>query len=139
MSETSPFPTVIVDAIEAAVQARAARLEMTWLETQEREIRFQQHVLPAEHVAELAERNAIMGVQIHIAQRAREIEDARLATVPEQSEWHIFVHGKKEPSQYETCSTCDYDSHTCHFCGEWLYHSKGGACGPCAEEDEERR
>ena len=54
--------------------------------------------------------------------------------MPEQSEWHIHVHGVKTPNQYKTCEACNYDRHTCPGCGEWLYHGKG-VCGPCGEEE----
>lgn len=124
---------MLAATIAEATAASAAAMEMRWREAQERRIRWEHHVLPAEEAAEEAVRRAVLALQSEIYRRAREVEDARLATVPEQSEWHIYVHGVKTPGQYATCEDCNYDKHTCPGCGEWLYHGKG-ACGPCEEE-----
>lgn len=118
----------IEQAIEAAVQARAAAREMRWREDQEREIRYQQDVLPLEIAADRAVQDATKALHSLIWSRASKIEAARLETVPEQSEWHIHVHGEKVKCPLD----CD-GVHTCPGCGDWLYHGKG-ACGPCVEE-----
>jgi phosphorylcholine metabolism protein LicD len=37
------------------------------------------------------------------------------------------VCGEKHPI-YDCCSRCNYDNHTCHFCGDELGHSEVSAC-----------
>lgn len=126
----------LAGAVDAAVAAQAALLVMRWREQQERGIRFQQDVLPAEDAARRSLEEAEKGIRVLVHDLARDVERERLKTVPEQSEWHIHVHGVAVESQWQTCGTCDIDDHTCPGCGQWLYHGKG-VCGPCAEDLEQ--
>ena len=46
---------------------------------------------------------------------------------------HTWTHGPKTEQQWETCNDCNYDTHMCPGCGEWLYHGTT-SCGPCDQE-----
>lgn len=47
---------------------------------------------------------------------------------------NLREHG---PHLYEVCDACNYERHTCHFCGEDLRHDERNLDGtphPCYEE-----
>lgn len=42
----------------------------------------------------------------------------------------------KAHSNYKCCSACNYNKHTCHFCGDTLGHSEVSSCYIMAEWDD---
>lgn len=44
-----------------------------------------------------------------------------------------WVHGPYTEKQWGDCNFCNYDTHACPGCGEWLYHGTK-VCGPCELE-----
>lgn len=48
------------------------------------------------------------------------------------------IHGPDQGSFPNTCDRCNYDSHTCPGCGEWLHHGTV-VCGRCKRELEGER
>lgn len=67
------------------------------------------------------------------------------AVVPKhEARWEKCPWLKYEASCYQCCSECNYDRHTCHFCGDELRHDNSryedpiGTPNPCyVEADKE--
>lgn len=44
-----------------------------------------------------------------------------------------YLHGPDLGHFPETCDRCNFDTHTCPGCGEWLNHGTL-VCGRCSDE-----
>lgn len=44
----------------------------------------------------------------------------------------LTIHGIPAPEE-PGCPHCNYDTHRCHGCGEWLYHGTE-VCPRCLQE-----